>query len=99
MVNYTKQPLKTQLNVTGVYTIHYFKYGSNFKYKNERHNFYELVYIDSGNAVIVSDGKEIDVKQGEGFLHRPNSTHTIFTKNQFANSAIISFECKNRELL
>lgn len=96
---YIKQSLKTQVNVTGIYTIHYFRYGSNFKYEKEKHNFYELVYIDSGNAVIVSDGVEIQVKQGEGFLHKPNSTHTIYTNNQFANSAIISFECANKQLL
>lgn len=97
--NFRKQTLKTQLNISGVYTIHYFRYGKNFRYKEEKHNFYEFVYIDSGNAIIKSNDNLIKLSQGQGFLHKPNSYHTIYTDNDFANSAIISFECKNKELL
>jgi AraC-like DNA-binding protein len=95
---FIKNKLVRKIDVTGIYTIHYFKYGLNFRFEEEKHDFWELMYIDSGNAIIVSNGKKIKLKQGEAFLHEPNSSHTIYTNNEFANSAIISFECKNQDL-
>jgi len=95
---FIRNKLTRKIDVTGIYTIHYFKYGLNFRFEEEKHDFWELMYIDSGNAVIVSNGKKIKLKQGEAFLHAPNSSHTIYTNNEFANSAIISFECKSQDL-
>ncbi len=97
--NFKKHQLKNHISISGIYTIHYFKYGKNFNYPEECHNFFELVYIDSGNAIIFSENKSFELKQGEAFLHKPNVKHTIYTDNEFANSAIISFECKNKEVL
>ena len=67
---FIKNRLFRKINVSSIYTIHYFKYGMNFKFEEETHDFWELVYIDSGNAVIVSNGNKITLKQGQAFLHR-----------------------------
>ena len=83
--NFIKTTLKNEIEITGIYTVHYFKYGKNFKFKHEWHNFYELVYIDSGNAVILADGERFVLSQGQAFLHRPNEKHTIYTDDEFAN--------------
>ena len=99
---YTKKYTVTKLNapikISGIYTIHYFKYGKNFHFEPENHAFWELVFIDSGNAQILSGSNMLSLTQGQAILHRPNITHTIYTKNDFANSAIISFDCKNKIL-
>ena len=96
--NYIKNDLENTINVSGIYTIHYFKYGKNFRVRTEFHDFWEMVYIDSGEAVVIADGKEFKLKKGEAFFHKPNEKHTIYTENEFANSAIISFECLSGEL-
>jgi AraC-like DNA-binding protein len=96
--NFKKQLLKNHILINGVYTIHYFKYGKNFKYPKEKHNFFELVYIDSGNAIIIAENSTFELKQGQAFLHKPNDLHTIYTNNDFANSAIITFECKSKDV-
>ncbi len=95
---YTITKLNTPIKVSGIYTIHYFKYGKNFNFAPEKHDFWELVFIDSGNAQILSDNNMMSLTQGQAILHRPNVRHSIYTKNNFANSAIISFECKNKVL-
>lgn len=95
---FTKSPLYSQINVTGIYTIHYFKYGRNFKFEGEQHDFWELVYLDSGNATVIADTTTHHLKQGEAFFHKPNEHHNISTDDDFANSAIITFECKSRSL-
>ncbi len=98
----TKKYIVTKLNspikVSGIYTVHYFKYGKNFNFEPENHDFWELVFIDSGNVQILSGDNMLSLTQGQAILHRPNLTHSIYTKNDFANSAIISFSCKNKVL-
>ena len=96
--NYQKNTLKSVIKVSAIYTIHYFKYGKNFTVPAERHNFWEMVYVDSGEVGIIADDKEFVLKQGEAFFHRPNELHTIYTSDSFGNSAIISFDCLNREM-
>jgi AraC-like DNA-binding protein len=93
--NYIKNNLSFSVKVSGIYTIHYFKYGKNFRFKDESHDFWEMVFIDSGNAKIIVDKKTLSLKQGEAIFHYPNRKHTIYTDDEFANSAIISFECKS----
>lgn len=95
---FTQNHLYDQINVSGIYTIHYFKYGRNFKFEGESHDFWELVYLDSGNATIVADNRSFKLRQGEAFFHKPNEHHNIYTDDDFANSAIITFECKSRNL-
>ena len=95
---FTKSELKSTVKINGIYTVHYFKYGKNFRFNAESHDFWELVFIDSGSAKILNGDQTYTLKQGEAFLHRPNVLHTIYTDDGFANSAIITFECKNRIL-
>lgn len=95
---YSKNTLKNIITISGIYTVYYFKYGRNFRFKGERHNFWEMVYIDSGKAQIVADEKEFTLKQGDVFFHRPNEPHTIYTTNTFANSVIISFDVKGKSI-
>ena len=64
--NYVKNTLNVSFNVKSIYTIHYFKYGKNFRFPTESHDFWEMVYIDGGSARILADGKELVLKQGEG---------------------------------
>ncbi len=94
-IDFIKTPLGREVEIPCIYTVHYFKYGMNFRFEDEKHDFWELVYIDSGNAIAVDNGKKYALKQGEAFLHRPNSIHNIYTDNEFSNSAIVTFECHN----
>ncbi|MBQ8197534.1 MAG: helix-turn-helix transcriptional regulator [Clostridia bacterium] len=95
---YEKNYLKEQLTISSIYTVHYFKYGKNFRVAPEKHNFWELIFIDSGNAKVVADNKTYSLTQGQAFLHHPNQTHTVYTEDKFANSAIVSFDCTCRSL-
>lgn len=95
---YEKSELKTVVKINALYTVHYFKYGKNFSVLPEKHDFWEMVYVDSGEVGIIADEKQYTLKQGEAFFHRPNEVHTIFTEDSFGNSAIISFDCKNKAI-
>ena len=95
---YIKTELNCPIKVSGVYTVHYFKYGRNFRFKGESHDFWEMVFIDSGTANIVADDKIFKLSQGEAYFHKPNELHNISTDEEFANSAIITFDCNSRAI-
>lgn len=86
--------LNDELAVTSIFTIHYFKYGKFFSFPSESHDFWELVFIDSGEAEVLNDKKTLILKQSQVFFHKPNAVHTISTGDHFCNSAIVSFECQ-----
>lgn len=95
---YEKSQLSTVIRINALYTVHYFKYGKNFRVQPESHDFWEMVYVDSGEVGIIADDKQYTLRQGEAFFHRPNEVHTIYTDDSFGNSAIISFECKGKAM-
>lgn len=84
--------------ITGIITIHYFKYGKNFAYPTESHDFWELVFIDSGEANVYLNDEKLTLKQPEIIFYKPNAPHSISTADKFCNSAIVSFEASGRML-
>ena len=94
--NYEKNILKETFNVKSIYTIHYFKYGKNFSCATETHDFWELIYIDSGTAEIIVENNSFLLKQGQAYFYKPNVTHSVKTNNDFANSVIVSFDCNSK---
>lgn len=97
-INYKKTILEKIFDIESIYTIHYFQYGKKFNYDGESHNFWELVYIDSGSVIIDSGNNQFTVHEGEIVFHAPNEYHNISTKDKFANSVIISFDCKSDKM-
>lgn len=95
---YTQIKLNEEFDVSSIFTIHYFRYGKNFSVRTEKHDFWEMVYIDSGEASILSGEKKLKLKQGQAYFHKPNELHTIYTENEFANSAIITFCCESESM-
>ena len=96
--NYIQHVLKETFTVKSIFTIHYFRYGKNFRVRKESHNFWEMVYIDSGEAIITADEREFVLKQGQAYFHKPEEEHTIRTEEAFANSAIVTFSCASESM-
>ena len=93
MSQFIPNKLSDSITVDHIYTIHYFKYMKDFRFTGESHNFWELVYIDAGEAEIIADDRSFMLSQGNAVFHAPNEYHNIATNNKFANSVIVTFEC------
>ena len=88
---FTPIKLEPVLTVDSIVTLHYFEYARGYAFSGERHRFWELVYIDSGEVGIVADKKGYTLKQGEIIFHKPNEYHNIWTNGVFANVFVITF--------
>ena len=96
MQEYIGVRLKNEINISKLYSVHYFEYPVNFSYSGEKHDFWELVYADKGDIKVSRDNDTYTLKQGEIIFHKPNEWHTLSAFSDSApNVAIVSFECKS----
>lgn len=88
---YIKTRPKTVVDVTKIVTIHYYEFGPHFVFSGERHDFWELVYVDKGSVAVCRDGEEIVLQQGQVIFHKPNEFHSIRSQDSSPNFVVISF--------
>lgn len=98
-LNYIKHKIANLLSINKIVTIHYYELHKNFRYDGESHNFWEMVYVDSGEVEIGANNKPLSLKQGEVIFHKPNEFHTLGTNEKnTANVFVISFVCSSESM-
>ncbi len=80
------------LTISHIVGIHYDEFGPNFCFKGEKHNFWEMVYVDKGQVHICTDYSEFDLEQGCIVFHKPNEFHTLSTDEKHpADVFVVAF--------
>lgn len=97
--NFTRLSFEKIFNVEKIITLFYMEFSKSFRYDGERHDFWEIVYIDKGEMLCTADKKRFVLKSGEMTFHKPNEFHNLSGDNNVApNVSIITFECKSRAM-
>ncbi len=91
--SYIKTQLQSVINVSKIVTIHDYEFDRNFVFEGERHDFWEMVYIDKGQVQITRDEETLTLSQGELIFHRPNEFHAIRAFDSSPNFFVVSFVC------
>ena len=98
MQQYIKTKPQNLIRVSRIVTIHYHEFGPSFVFSGEKHDFWELVYVDKGTVRIRRDEDEITLTQGQLLFHRPNEFHTIRSLDSSPNVFVISFTCRSEAM-
>ncbi|MDF2723358.1 MAG: transcriptional regulator, AraC family [Paenibacillus sp.] len=86
--------LREELAIHKLVTFYYREMSCRFSTKGEKHDFWEFVYVDSGELEIVTDSGRYCLSQGEMIFYKPNQFHKGNALHGSApNMIIISFEC------
>ncbi|MDP4118496.1 MAG: AraC family transcriptional regulator [Bacillota bacterium] len=89
-------PIKRELEIEGFNSIYYFEFTKNFFHMPECHDFWEMVYIDSGNITALTNGTVCTLSQGQVIFHKPMEMHShISDRKSPNNTLVISFTCKS----
>ena len=88
---YVKTQLQTIINISKIVTIHYYEFDKNFVFEGEKHDFWEMVYIDKGRVQVRSNETSLDLSQGEIVFHAPNEFHSIKALDSAPNFFVVSF--------
>ena len=95
-MDYKAVSLKDDIVIDDIVTVHYFEYTKEYYFPGEMHDFWELVFMDKGEAIAVAEEESIPLKQGDLIFHKPNEWHNIVSNGKDApNIAIVSFVCNS----
>ncbi len=90
-------PLKQLFTIDNMYSIMYHEFSSTYDSRGDVHDFWEIVFMDKGEAIVRSDHLEFTLKSGEMIIHSPGTFHNIRANGQSAPDAvIITFDCDSR---
>lgn len=88
------QPIMNEFEILGFNSIYYFEFGKNFTHTPEKHDFWEMVYVDSGKILAITDGNSCTLNQGDIIFHEPNEIHSHISDTESPNNMlVISFTC------
>ncbi len=80
--------------VEQIMSIHYFEFKSDFNFSGETHSYWELVYINSGSAIVTADTDTAILLPGEIIFHKPGEKHSIASVPSDPPTVfIITFRC------
>lgn len=85
--------------INKIVSFHYHELSKDFIFSGEEHDFWELGYIDKGEAEIEAYGRVFHVKQGDLLLYKPNMFHSIKTVNNMAPNVVnVTFYCDSAHM-
>lgn len=97
---FIKHKLTNVINISKIVTLHYFEFHKNYSFPGESHDFWEMVYIDSGNVHITAGKNHHTLSQGEVIFHKPNEFHTISSDGRTpSNVFIITFATASKNMV
>ncbi len=88
--------LSREIHVESVVTLHYFEHAKNYVFEGERHDFWELVYVDKGRVDVIAENNGYELQQGQMIFHKPNEFHNLYANGSVApNIVIVTFVCES----
>ncbi len=96
---YIRQSIDSTVHVSKIVIIHYLELARHFAAVGETHDFWELVYMDTGEAEVTAKNKTFALKPGEAVFHKPNEFHALrVTGDTPPNAFVINFVCKSKAM-
>ncbi len=83
------KPVKNQVNIDGFHSIYYFEFGKGFSHTPEKHDFWEMVYVDKGKIIAITDGIGCSLEQGQVIFHEPGEVHSHISNQEVANNMLV----------
>ena len=93
------QKIHKEINLMGFNSIYYFEFGKDFSHAPEKHDFWEMVYVDSGKVNAITNGVGLTLREGQAIFHEPMEVHAHISDNRVANNMlVISFSAEGEML-
>ncbi len=92
MPDYVPTVMRRELSVDAIVTVHYFEHAKDYVFEGEKHDFWELVYVDKGRLEVLSEDQGFELTQGQIIFHKPNEFHNLYANGTVApNLVIVTF--------
>lgn len=99
ILHWTYYHEEKMIDITGLYSFYYFELQKDFSFHGERHDFWEMVYVDNGEVVVMADKRGLILKQGDIIFHKPMEFHTIAgNRKEPPNILVTTFKCNSKAM-
>lgn len=88
-MEFETHPIKRDITIDGFNSIYYFEFGKDFSHAPEKHDFWEMVYVDGGEVIAVTDGLGRTLSQGQVIFHRPLEVHAHVSNRLVPNNMLV----------
>lgn len=80
---YIGTELRKDFVLKKLYSVHHFQNYKNYYFPGERHDFWEMLYVDAGEILVDTDliPNPVRVPEGSLIVHRPNEFHRFYADN------------------
>lgn len=78
-----------EIQIEGFNSIYYFEFGKDFSHPPEKHDFWEMVYVDAGEISAVTDGLGQTLCQGQVIFHSPGEIHAHVSNKKVSNNMLV----------
>ena len=96
IMEFRTHPIKREIEIECFNSIYYFEFGKDFSHPPEKHDFWEMMYCDSGKINAIANGIGKTVEQGQLVFIKPMEVHAnISNKIDPNNMLIVSFTCRS----
>ena len=94
---YEMQKVNYEIKLDGFNSIYYFEFGKDFTHTPEKHEFWEMVYVDSGRVNAITNGVGCTLEQGQAIFHQPQEIHAHVSDNRVSNNMLVISFTTNSE--
>jgi AraC-like DNA-binding protein/quercetin dioxygenase-like cupin family protein len=92
--------LKQTITIDNLVTLYYFEFAKDYIFHGERHDFWELVYVDKGEVEVTTDDRQFCLTSGMITFHKPNEFHSFHSsKGTAPNIIVITFSSHSKALI
>ena len=97
-MNYHPLAPRRVLEVREIYTVHYLEYTGSYAFAGERHDFWELLYVDKGAVEVTAGERRRTLEQGQLIFHAPGEFHALSATGVAPDLVVVSFRCDAPEM-
>ncbi len=93
MKTYLKHNIRNVIDIKGLTALEYLDFEGKYKNYEEKHNFWELCYVEKGNVELILEGKTIHLKCGEVAFISPEKIHSyVCSSCKDSTAFVVCFE-------
>lgn len=81
--------IEREFELVGFHSLYYYQFDKNFSHVPEKHDFWEMIYIDAGTIDAITDGLGETITQGQVLFNKPNELHAHISNGKVSNNMLV----------
>lgn len=99
MKTYLRHKSMNVIDIKELIALEYLDFEGKYKDYSERHDFWEICFVEKGEITIFLDGEGNELSENEIIVISPETEHLYFSDNGNINRAfVICFECSSQSM-